>query len=376
MSAMSSTEAKKSAPTLPSAVWRRGSNALKKIPERVVGSLREEILSAASGVVEAAWYARSRPKRVNAALPLVLVAQVQRSGGTLLSQLFDSHPDVWAFPQELKWGGRIKYRWPDIDPEKEGPLPIARRLVASNLKGSKRYNLFGYQKELTAGHDQRLPYRWSRWAYLKAFRAAWEEKPPQNRRQCLDIFMSAYFSAFLDWRDSDEPKKIVTAFTPRVNFIESFPENRAFFEDYPDGVMISICRHPSDWYASALPHARKYSDPEQGLAQWRESVESSLRLKECYPDQVILLSFAALVSDPHAAMKRISERLGLIWHPTLTVPTFNGMPVASNSSFDSVVGIDSAVVNRRDRIPMDLRERIEANHLAMYENFLAAADVK
>jgi len=33
--------------------------------------------------------------------PLVLISQIQRSGGSLLSQLFDGHPEVHAHPHEL-----------------------------------------------------------------------------------------------------------------------------------------------------------------------------------------------------------------------------------------------------------------------------------
>jgi hypothetical protein len=350
--------------------------SLDRLRDEVVGSLRQEILNAASGIVAAAWDTRAVHRRVDAALPLILIAQIQRSGGTLLSQLFDGHPEIWAFPQELKWGGEVKYRWPTVEPLKEGPLQIARSLVAANLEGSKVYSLFGYQKQGTADRDQRLPFKWSQWAYVEAFLDSWEAKRPQSRRQCLDIFMSAYFSAFLDWHGSGEAKKIITAFTPRVNFTGSYPENEGFFDDYPDGAMISICRHPSDWYASAARHESKYVEVDQALAQWRESAESSLRLKERHPDRVMLVSFSALVTDPHNTMKRISQRLGLTWHPILTVPTFNSMPISSNSSFNSVVGIDSAVVTRRDLVPENIRERIEADHLALYKGFIEAADVK
>ncbi len=48
-------------------------------------------------------------------LPLALISQVQRSGGTLLSQLFDGHPEVHAHPYELKIGYPKKYYWPQID---------------------------------------------------------------------------------------------------------------------------------------------------------------------------------------------------------------------------------------------------------------------
>jgi hypothetical protein len=47
--------------------------------------------------------------------PMVLVSQIQRSGGTLLSRLFDGHPQCHAHPYELKIGR--KARWPKLDLE-------------------------------------------------------------------------------------------------------------------------------------------------------------------------------------------------------------------------------------------------------------------
>jgi hypothetical protein len=47
--------------------------------------------------------------------PLVLISQIQRSGGTLLSQLFDGHPQLHAHPHELKIGFPKKHIWPKLD---------------------------------------------------------------------------------------------------------------------------------------------------------------------------------------------------------------------------------------------------------------------
>src|SRR5918912_1876755 len=48
--------------------------------------------------------------------PLVLISQVQRSGGTLLSQLLDNHPQLHAHPHELHIGyPRDKGDWPALD---------------------------------------------------------------------------------------------------------------------------------------------------------------------------------------------------------------------------------------------------------------------
>ena len=47
--------------------------------------------------------------------PLVLISQIQRSGGTLLSQLFDGHPELHAHPSELKIGRPKFWHWPPLD---------------------------------------------------------------------------------------------------------------------------------------------------------------------------------------------------------------------------------------------------------------------
>src|SRR5688572_11613873 len=46
--------------------------------------------------------------------PLVVIAQVQRCGGTLTSQLLDGHSQVHLHPSELHIG-KPKHVWPAID---------------------------------------------------------------------------------------------------------------------------------------------------------------------------------------------------------------------------------------------------------------------
>lgn len=50
--------------------------------------------------------------------PLVLISQVQRSGGTLLSQLFDSHFQCHVHPGELHIGNPNKTHWRPVFPGK------------------------------------------------------------------------------------------------------------------------------------------------------------------------------------------------------------------------------------------------------------------
>src|SRR4051794_18267552 len=52
---------------------------------------------------------------VPVAEPLVLISQIQRSGGTLMLQLLDAHPECHVDPWELKIGHPKKHNWPPLD---------------------------------------------------------------------------------------------------------------------------------------------------------------------------------------------------------------------------------------------------------------------
>ena len=45
------------------------------------------------------WLEHIQPVTV----PFALISQIQRSGGSMLNQLFDGHPNVHAHPHELKF---------------------------------------------------------------------------------------------------------------------------------------------------------------------------------------------------------------------------------------------------------------------------------
>jgi hypothetical protein len=46
--------------------------------------------------------------------PMLQISQVSRFGGTLLSQLFDHHHEIWTYPHELKIGNLRKWNWPSL----------------------------------------------------------------------------------------------------------------------------------------------------------------------------------------------------------------------------------------------------------------------
>jgi hypothetical protein len=259
--------------------------------------------------------------------PLVLVSQVQRSGGTLLSQLFDGHPQVHAHPSEIYIGHPKKWNWPVLDlaaPDTwfetlyEVPVELhlregyVKEKEARDAEGTEVYPFLflpGLQREI---FDRRRP-------------------AEASERAVLDAYFTSYFNAWLDNQNLYAgPKRAVTGFTPRLAMEPGNAER--FFSAYPDGTLISIVREPGGWYESARKYREYYEDVDEAIGLWAASVDAALGARERWGDRVLVLTYERLVLDTEAAMRLVAGRIGIDWSPVLLEPTFNGRPIRANSS--------------------------------------------
>lgn len=255
--------------------------------------------------------------------PLVLVSQVQRSGSTLLGQLFDGHPEAHAHPYELRIGPRgHTYDWPVLDlaaPE-EWFDALYEQKAGLHLEE-------GYRTSSTS--SERFPFVFLPRLQKRIFDG--RARKATTEREVLDAYFTAYFNAWLDNHNLyTGPKRIVFGTTPRLVLDPANVER--YFAAYPDGTLVSAVRHPAGWLRSA---AKKYGyeGDAEALALWRGSAEATLAARERYGDRVVVVTFERLVEETEASMRRIAERVGISWHDSLAVPTFNGRPIRANSSF-------------------------------------------
>jgi hypothetical protein len=262
--------------------------------------------------------------------PFVLVSQVQRSGGTLLSQLFDGHPECHAHPHELKIGHPRKRHWP--------PLDLARQESWFEMlfeSRSVRLLRRGYSKSPKRHQDDYdvFPFAFLPRLQKTIFDACVDGRAVGSERDVLDCYFTSYFNAWLDNHNLyTGPKKVVTGFTPRLAMKESALEQ--FFAAYPEGTLISIVRDPRAWYVSASTYkAELYGDVEIALDLWRRSAESAMEAGDRYGERVLVLTYERLLEQPEETMARIAERIGITMSPQLLEPTFNGRAIRANSAY-------------------------------------------
>ena len=285
--------------------------------------------------------------------PLALISQVQRSGGTLLSQLFDGHPELHAHPHELKIGYPTKYTWPKLDLSDNPNRWLETLFEYSVLSHFKK----GYKKEKK--RDDAFPFLFLPSVQREIFLDYFSSIQTLGIRDVFDAYMTSYFGAWLNNQNSAGHKKFVTAFTARLAMRSGNMD--AFFETYPDGRLISLLRDPKNWYPSAIRHKpRVCKDIQDGVDLWKNSARAMARNKERYGDRVCILTFEDLITKTKSVMEYLAAFLEIRFEDILLEPTFNKYPIRANTSFAAEKnGIIESTLNRYKTLSKDELEFIE-----------------
>ena len=260
--------------------------------------------------------------------PLALISQIQRSGGTLLSQLFDGHPEIHAHPHELKIGYPKKHMWPKIDlndhPQRWLEILFEDKII-NHLKD-------GYKKERK--QDEAFPFIFMPAVQRRVFLSYLGSIEQKTLRDVFDAYLTSYFGAWLNNQNTSGKKKFITAFTARLSM--NMDSMEAFFEIYPDGRLISVVRDPKNWFPSAARHdPLKYGDIRRALSLWCESARAMIRNKDKFGERVCILRFEDLVSNTELVMHHLADFLGIQFDRILLTPTFNRFPIRANTSFNA-----------------------------------------
>jgi hypothetical protein len=277
--------------------------------------------------------------------PLLLITQMQRSGGTLLLRLFDGHPECHVVVHQLGTIERGIRRRPD------GPDRAWRELHDPKLV--HRFHAGHRQQKHDVLRDEQLfsfllPPGLQREIYDRCVAGLGGPSP----RGLLDCYLTSYFNAWLDNRNLYAGRKRwVVGFEPAL--ARSVKVRRRVPKVYPDGRVISIVRDPWSWYASARRWEPRWRDRTRALDDWTRVAEATLAWKDELGEALRLVSFAELLRQTEETMRSLADWLEIDFRPELLEPTFNGLPITANSSFGDVAGEVSTEPLRRGREELD-----------------------
>jgi hypothetical protein len=278
--------------------------------------------------------------------PLALISQIQRSGGTLLSQLFDGHSELHAHPHELKIGYPTKYTWPKLDLKDDPNRWLETLFEYSVLSHFKK----GYKKEKK--RDDAFLFLFLPSVQREIFLDYLGSLGSLTLRDVFDAYMTSYFGAWLNNQNSSGHKRFITAFTARLSMSKDNMES--FFETYPDGRLLSLIRDPKNWYPSAIRHKpRICRDIQEGVDLWKKSAQSS---------------------KTESVMRYLAEFLEIKFDNILLEPTFNKYSIRANTSFEAEKsGIMNSTLNRYKTLAQDELKFVESMTKEMYKEVLSLA---
>ena len=259
--------------------------------------------------------------------PLALICEIEGSGGTFLSQLFDGHPELHVHPHELMIGYPEEHIWPRIDLS-DDPERWFEALF-EDIAGE--YNREGYKKERE--DKETFPFVFISSLQREIFLRHLDSVQSTTMRDILDGYMTSYFGAWLNNQNYSGSKKVITAYAPRLGIMQ---ENvKSFFEVYPDGRLISVIRDPKSWFQSVKKRwPGRYTDVGQAASDWYRSARAMLWNKQQYGDSVCLIQLEDLIGRTEAVMHILAELLDIEFDDILLTPTFNKFPVKANMSLE------------------------------------------
>lgn len=279
---------------------------------------------------------------------VVLISQIQRSGGTLLSQLFDGHSQVMAYPRECEL---FKGGWPNYILLRYliSVFNSLSSLFPEYLKSKsifekddffwRKFKEDGYQKFGTKKSERYISFDFDFAARNSAFKKLLNGKLLPNDEAILNAFFQSFFSGWSEYKDFDKAdKKVITAFSPGFcHGSLKYNKQDKFFSTFKDGHIISIIRDPNSWVKSAKKHSKKYNN-DPLVKYYIPHLKAALTYKDIFPNQVTLIDFSDLVNNTNRVMRSISERINIDFDETLLIPTFNSEKIQSNSSFSQSAG--------------------------------------
>ena len=321
-----------------------------------------------------------RRAQVTVNQPVALISQAPRSGGTLLRNLFDGHPQCHVHPYEWHVGYRPRFSWPKLDlddpPERWWVLLREEPLERRFYKGVARYPT-KYRGEGPPSRADAYPFLIPPLLHREIFlRSLAELDGIEGDRDILNAYLTGLFNAWVNNHSLDDAeKRWVVAFAPRLAWGES---RHKFFGAYPDGHLISILRNPPSWLASARARGiEEANNDERLITMWNRSTQEMIEAKAEDPARVSIVRFEDLVQDAAGAMRELAAKLNIEFTELLTQPTFNSRPIGANSSYavERKPGVIAAPVDRhKDVLTAEEQKTIAARCGELYAQALALVE--
>lgn len=264
-------------------------------------------------------------------IPLVVIGQQQRCGGTLLNRLLDAHPNLFVYPFENFNGRPNKYHFPQIN------VSSSLMEIWDNLK-ENHFIKWGIDKKIPKLYYDTYEFLYNGNKHKEEFIKL--GKGMKNAKSILQIYYYTFFYSIENLYKVVFPQFYVY-FTPRQCLYAE-----EFFNIFPDGHMIQIIRHPIAFYNSGKSHNAQEYSLERCKFLWRLFVIRAIDavfIKRWQNYHTIF--FEDLILFPYQTLNKLASTLNIPYSDSLLLPTLNNKAWAGDSHFGELSGIQNDVID-------------------------------
>lgn len=265
------------------------------------------------------------------------IAGFPRSGTTLMTALLDDHHELLVFPEECMY--------------LEHPEEAYRKcqnVLDCLLKNKVQHRLQGSSNFIDEIIDEKRNYKGLNYHLFEKtvnerFKILKENSTSKSSSGSLGLV------SLIDSYQASIGKESYSRWVIKNPRYELYWDQ--LLADFPDMKMILLLRDPRDAILSRLiktgkkrylkkggvasqwkPEIKNWRLPVKFLREWEGSVIEYNRIKQNYPEQVLLVRYEDLVSRPVDVMNKVSDFLAIDWNESLLVPSFLGRPWDGNSA--------------------------------------------
>ena len=243
----------------------------------------------------------------NKNLPVLISSQLQRSGGSLFTQLFDNHPEILSHPWEV-----MMY--------KEGFGDFKAKIIKTK-KEFNRLTKDGYRK----GKHSKKIHRF----YFLTEKFTDSLFNVEDEKKLFDVYFDEFFKYWINYKNDINSKKLITGFAPffcKKNLIKILKTNKRLS-------IVHIYRNPISWWHSARNFKDKYKNINSVENYWLISQKEAIDAKNIYKSRVHILDFDDLIKKRKKVMQYFCKIYSIRFDKNLMYPTFNGRLIENDSTF-------------------------------------------
>jgi len=271
----------------------------------------------------------------------IFVVGNMRSGTSLISRLFDGHPEVLSLTGETHFFTQIDERRKIKDSEQYYLWLVGRAFNHAE----QRKQAYGTLIDPKKNYDMRSFWK----AMLDAVPDGKELKNEMarviERRNEREIFFKIVeITERLFWPYTERPRFV----------IEKTPSNEFhlghIFDFFASAKIIHIVRDPFDTIESFLKGKTLKNQRGKlvnGINTWKRSLQAGLQYARKYPCQYRFVRFEDLVEKPESVMRTLAQFLGITYEDSLLAPTtLSGKALWKSHSHQTVDVPDGKIEKR------------------------------